>query len=76
MIYSRKNKDDIKDSEGLANLQSEVKQVRVVEKLGEQRFHYDTKELIDPITKAVTDTSQNCSRRLNPLQKQLRNWIN
>ena len=27
------------------------------EKQGEQRFHYDTKELFEPITEAVTDTS-------------------
>ena len=54
-----KNKDDIKDSEDLAYLQSKVKQVRVVEKLGKHCFHYDTKELFVPITKTVLDASQN-----------------
>ena len=42
----------------MAELQSIVKQVRLVEKSGKQGFPYDTKELFDPLTKAVTDTSQ------------------
>ena len=41
----------------MADQQSKVKQVRLVEKLGKQGFHYDTKELVDSINKAVTDTS-------------------
>ena len=42
----------------MADLQSKVKQVRMVEKICKHDFHYDTKELFEPITKAVTDTSQ------------------
>ena len=57
MIYSRK-KDNLKDLEELADLQSKVKQVRLVEKLGKQGFYCDTKEFFEPITKVVTDTSQ------------------
>ena len=30
----------------------------MVEKLGKQGFHYDIKELFEPIRKTVTDTSQ------------------
>ena len=58
MIYLIKNKDDLKDLKEVADLQSKVKQVRLVEKLGKQGFHYDAKELFEPITKANTDTSQ------------------
>ena len=58
MIYSVKYKDDLKDLEELAGLQSKVKQVGSEEKLGKQGLHYDTKELFEPITKAVTDTSE------------------
>ena len=58
MIYAIKNKDDLKDLEELDNLQSKVKQVRLVEKLGKQGYHYDLKELFEPITKAVTDSNQ------------------
>ena len=40
--------------EELDDLQSKVKQVRLVEELGKQSFHYDIKELFEPITKVVT----------------------
>ena len=42
----------------MAELKSEVKQVRLVEKLGKQGFNYDAKILSEPITKEVTDTNQ------------------
>lgn len=58
MIYSVKNKDDLQDLEELADLQSKVKQVRLEEKLGKQGFHYDTKQLFEPITKTIMDTNQ------------------
>ena len=58
MIQSVKNKDDLKDLEELTNLQSQVKQIRLEDKLGKQGFHYDTKQLFEPIRTAVTDTSQ------------------
>ena len=58
MIYSLKTKDELKDLVELDDLQSKVKQVRLVEKLGKQGFHYDVKELFEPITKTLTDTSQ------------------
>ena len=48
----------MKDSEELADLQSKVTKVSLVEKLSKQGFHYDTKELFEPLYKAVTDTSQ------------------
>ena len=51
--------NDLKDIEELADLQSKLKQVRLVEKLGRQGYHYDIKEPFEAITKAVTDTSQN-----------------
>ena len=58
MMYATKNKEELKDLEELDDLQSKVKQVRLVEKLGKQGYHYDIKELIEPITKAVTDSNQ------------------
>ena len=58
MIYAIKNEDDLTDLEELDDLQSKVKQVRLVEKLGKQGYHYDIKELFEPITKAVTDSNQ------------------
>ena len=57
MKNSRKIRDNLKDLGELADLQSKVKQVRLVRKFCKQGFHYHMKELFEPITKAVTDTS-------------------
>ena len=58
MIFAVKNKDEFKYLQELEDLQSIVKQVRLVEKLGKEGFHYDVKELNEQITKSVTGTSQ------------------
>ena len=58
MIYSIKNKEDLKDLEKLEVIQPKVKQDRLVEKLSKQGYHYDIKELFEPITKTVRDTNQ------------------
>ena len=50
VIYSIKNKDELKDLAELADLQSKAKHVRLVEKLGEQGFNNGIKELFGPIT--------------------------
>ena len=51
MIYSMKNKDELKDLEQKDDRQSKVKRVVLVEKLGEQGFHHDVKVLFVPIKK-------------------------
>ena len=76
MICSIKNKIDLEDLDELADLQSEIKQFRLVEKLGKQGFHHDVKELIEPITKTDTDSCQKLFEEKNSEQKQLRHWIN
>ena len=58
MRCSIKNKDETKNLEDLDDLQSKVKQVRLVEKLSKQGFHYDVKELFEPITNTLTERSQ------------------
>ena len=45
MIYPMKIEDELKDLRELEDLQSKVNQVRLVEKLGKQGYHYDIKEL-------------------------------
>ena len=39
MIYSIKNKDDLKDFEQLTNLQSEVKQIKLEDGLDHKGFY-------------------------------------
>ena len=65
----------MKDLEELDDLQLEVKQVRLVEKLGKQSIHYDIKELFELITKAVNDSNQKLLEETKSKTKQLRIWM-
>ena len=57
----------------LVEVKSEMKQVRLAEKFGKQGFHYDTKELIEPITKRVNQTNETVLLiTLKPQLQQLR----
>ena len=57
----------------MADLHSKVKEVRLVEKPGKQGFHYDTKQLLEPITKAVTDSNQKLPEETKSLTKAIKN---
>ena len=68
-----KNKDDLKDIEKLTKLQSEVKQRILKDKLGKQGFHYDTKQIFEPITKAFTAPSQHLLEDIKINTKAIKN---
>ena len=42
----------------MTNIQTQVKPFTLEDKLGKQDFHYDTKQLFESTTKAVTDSNQ------------------
>ena len=58
MLYSFKNREDLEE---LASLQNQVKEVRLQDKLGKQKFHENTKKNLNqlPIQK---NTSKNFTR--------------
>ena len=58
MIYPVEKKVDLRGLEGLAELKSKVKEKRLVEKLGEQGFHFDTIEHYEPTTRRVNRTDE------------------
>ena len=64
MNFSIRKKDEIKHLDELDDLQSKVKQVRIVEKLGKQGYHYDIKELFEPITDTIKDISEDVTRTM------------
>ena len=74
MINSIKNKDVLKDLEELDDLQSKVKQVRLVEKIGKQGYRHDIKELFELITKILTDTSQKLLEETKSKTKGIENF--
>ena len=53
-----KNKEELETWDEIENLQSNAKQLGLVEQFGKQDFHFNLKELFEPITKAVTDGNQ------------------
>ena len=58
-MYPVKNIDDLEKLEELGILQSEVKVVRLEDKLGKQNFHEDIKSLYEPLTDTIKNTSEN-----------------
>ena len=63
MIYANKT-EDIKDVEEIDDLQSEVKQVRLVGKIDKQGNHYDMKELFEPVTDIMKNISEGIKKTI------------
>ena len=72
VINPIQNKVEIKSWDELEDLQSKVKQTRLVEKLGKKGFHYDKKDLFEPITKVLTDSNQKLLEHSISTTKQLK----
>ena len=64
MIYAMKNKEVLKNLKELEDLQSKVKPVRLVEKRGKQRFHYDIREIFEPVTDTLKNTSEDITKTI------------
>ena len=57
-MYAIKNNDDLENINELVSLQSQVKAVRLQDKLGTQNFQEDVKKVFKPVTKTLENTSQ------------------
>ena len=64
MFYSIENRDKLEKSEELDSLQNQVKAVRLQDKLGEQNFHEEMKNLFEPVTKSLENTSQDKTKTI------------
>ena len=60
----KKNKEDLKESDELDDRQSKGKQVSLFEKVGEQGFNYDLKELFEPNTDTINNTSEDITKTI------------
>ena len=49
MLYSIKDREDLKNLDELASLQNQVKAVRLQDKLGKQKFHEDMKKSLNQL---------------------------
>ena len=64
MFYSFKDREDLENLEELVSLESQVKIVRLQDKLGEQNFHEDMKKVFEPVTKSLENTSQDITKTI------------
>ena len=64
MLYSIKDRDDLKELNELVSLQNQVKVVRLQDKLGEQNFHENIKKVFEPVTKSLENTSENLTKAI------------
>ena len=62
MLYSIKDREDLENLEDLVSLQNQVKVVRLQDKLGKQNFHEDMKNVFEPVTKPLENTSQDITK--------------
>ena len=64
MLFSIKDREDLKKLEELVSLQNQVKVVKLQDKLGEQNFHEDMEKVFEPVTKSLENTSKNKAKTL------------
>ena len=64
MLYSIKDREDLQNLNELVSLQSQVKAVRLQDKLGKQNFHEDMKKVFEPITKSLENTSHDITKTI------------
>ena len=64
MLFPIKDREELEKLEELVSLQSQVKTVRLQDKLGEQNFHEDVKKVFEPITKSLENTSENITKNI------------
>ena len=62
MLYSSKNREDLENLEELVSLESQIKAVRLQDKLGKQNFHKDMKKAFEPGTTSFENTSQDITK--------------
>ena len=58
MLYSIKNIEDLEIINALVSLESQVKAVRLQDKLGKQNFHEDMKKIFERVTESNKDVSE------------------
>ena len=64
MLYSIKYREDLENLNKLVSLQSQVKAVRLQDKLGKQNFHENMGKVFEPVTKSLKNTSENLTKAI------------
>ena len=64
MLFPIRNIEDLQNLKEADSLQNDVKVVRLQDKLGKQNFHEDLKEVFEPMTNAIKNTSENITKTI------------
>ena len=64
MLYSIKDREDLEKLNELVSLQSQIKAVRLQDKLGKQNFHENMEKVFEPVTKSLKNTSENLTKAI------------
>ena len=62
MLNSFKDRADLEILHELVSIESQVKAVRLQNKLGKQNFHEKTKTVFEPVTKSIKDVSEEVTK--------------
>ena len=82
MLFPIKDREDLEKLNVLVSLQDEIKVVRLQDKLDKQNFRADMKEVLEPVTKPLENTSQDITKAItessiknNPAIEKLNNKL-
>ena len=64
MMFSIKNAEDLQKLNKLVSLESQVKTVRLQDKLGEKNYHQNAEKLYKPPTHTIKDASENLTKAI------------
>ena len=64
MLFPIKDREDLEKINEFVSLQDQVKVVRLQDKLGKKNFHEDMKEVFEPVTKSLENTSQDITKTI------------
>ena len=62
MLYSIKDRENLKNLEELVSLENQVKVVKLQDKFGKQNFHESLKKVFEPVTESLENTSENLTK--------------
>ena len=74
-MYTIHNRDDLEKLKKLNQINQQLKEQRLKKKLGRQDFHYDVKELFEPVTKKQTKMDETIKQQTEEIKEQT-NQIN
>ena len=64
MLFSIKNRENLENLNELVSLQDQIKEVRLKDKLGKQKFHENRKKVFEPVTDTIKNTSENVTKTI------------